>query len=147
MASRLVELAIAATARLTTALGDEAVVSRCYVPEVNIESLVAGERFVKLWAPGYTDEGMATRGEKQGGYSLEIAIYEKFVGQEEPPLEWMDERVAWVKGRIVDLLGDPRVRLATSAYAETLTVTAYSDELYIQNVFWSNVLIVFRDTE
>ena len=147
MAARITELAIAAKAVLTTSAGEDAEVSRCYVPDADPKSMAEGQRYVKVWAPGYTDEGMATRAESIGGFSIEVATFEKYRGQEEPPLEWMDERVAWVKTKVVDVLGDPRVRLAGSAWAETLTVTAYSDEMYIQGVFWSNVLIVFKDTE
>lgn len=145
--ARITELAIAATARLTTSAGDEAEVGRCYVSDADPKDLKEGQRFVQVWAPGYTDEGMVTRNEQAGGFSVEVAIYEKYKGQEGPPNEWMDERVAWVKEKVVDVLGDAKKRLAGTAWPETLTVAAYNEELYLQGVFWSNVLIVFKDTE
>lgn len=152
MASRLVELADAVVATLTTAIGTPTApltvtTSRVYVPSVDPESLTANARRVDVYPIGRVDAGPVSRSTDAVQNKIGVVVYERYAEAGSPSNAWIDDRMEWVETYIEANLKDPRIR-ESGAYVETYEVESYSPEQLATNkLFWCEVIVTLMDEQ
>jgi hypothetical protein len=92
-------------------------------------------------------EGMASRRDDDNRFGVGVVVMERYPGAEPvPPVDWLDERMAWVEQKVLDFLGDarhPAFPGADPVVQEWLKV--YDADLLRQlKLLRSEVLVTFR---
>lgn len=156
MAARVDELCDAAKARIEAAAaanpiaGTTVTVSVDDDPDVDPDELAAGEMLVFVWWASYRDAGPADRDEDATAYTLVFLAVEKCGADDlesgRVPTAWRRVRSEWLDAVLVRSFGDPRERLADTAYADALEDVEFDrDELVERKLFWCTVTVTFID--
>jgi hypothetical protein len=150
MAADLVTLADAIKDQLQTDLGDEAIVERVWEKTLDLSSF-EGKR-VLIFPNGWSESEPVTRRERFFDLSYTYVVTERYIGDKTDegfiPESWTDEQVAWVEEQIYNRLSDEKNPYIVSEtyWAQNIEVIVAVEFTYLsqQNVFWSEIEIVFR---
>jgi len=163
--ARLTEVTAEVVRRLCV-LADPAnnvTVERVYAPDwldpdhwlnnPNLATAFTGRR-VYVFAGGEVHQGPFDRAADDNRYRVIVTVLERYVGAGPgPPLDWLDERLAWVESQVLDRLGDARATGDEAAVPTADPVTqewtsVYSADLLRQlGVFRSEVVCTYRRVE
>jgi hypothetical protein len=95
-------------------------------------------------------EGPTSRDHDDNRYGVGVVVLERYPGAEPvPPVEWVDERIAWMESKVLDFLGDARHPAFPGADPVIQEwVKPYDPDLLRQHkLLRSEVLITFRRIE
>src|SRR5262245_26659902 len=125
--ARLIEVTKQATCALEHLVDPAAgiTVERVYAPDFlspelwlanpDLANSFTGRR-VYVMAVSETHMGPISRAEDDDRYGVGVVTMERYAGDEPVvPTAWMDERLAWVESKVLDFLGDARVRAIKDA--------------------------------
>lgn len=144
MSVRAVELCQVVTDALRAAAGAAATVSREYVPDIDPDTLAAGTRLVRVYWVSHQDGGPVSRRADAELIGVGVLVVERYTTAGEATPAWIDERVKWVGEVVTKFLADAR-RTLDGAYPESAEFAPPDPDQLVNNVFWSNTVIVFRD--
>jgi hypothetical protein len=114
-------------------------------PDVDADTLPAGQMYVMVWWDSYSDAGPVTHGEDATDYRLCCLVVEKYGEAGAVATAWRRERTAWVETCVRQALGNPRVALDDAYPTAEGDVMYDQDELIERKLFWTKVEITFRD--
>lgn len=152
MAARVDELCdaavdvIEAAASVNTTLGTTVVtVTADDDPDIDADTLAAGQMVVCVFSDGYADGGPASRGVDITDYRIHVLVVEKYPDAGRVTTDWRRLRTEWVDTSVVRALGDARDSL-DGAYALSLDDVVFDvEELVEQQLFWCRVSVTLRD--
>jgi len=120
---------------------------RDYLYRADLDKMTG--RQVRVYPLRYTDSP-AARGSLDGGeaineHTIGVTVAERYTDAGKPTVAWMDERVAFAKEKIYDLLSDRLPGVSNSVTLEANVVSVYDIGILGDNrVFWSEMEFVFR---
>lgn len=150
MPADLVTLADAIKDQLTIDLNGEATVERVWEKTLDLSSF-EGKK-VLIFPNGWSESEPVTRAERFYDLRYTFVVTERYIGDKDAdgfiPTSWTDDQVAWVEEQIYNRLSDEKNPYIVSEeyWAQQTEVIVAVDFVYLsqQNIFWSEIEIVFR---